>query len=441
MNAVPEGLTRERIVVGAFMRGWAVVACVLFATAVNSHTQGAQISEPPLPVDPRPLTQLISDAEKGLIGQADNPKKLVEAYLKISDTHLQAALNLIGVNNHGASERELDVYNKAVAAAAKEAFVVQENKRSLSKRIEQVLYKQIKTLETIERLFPSEREVFAEAALRQTKQLRVQALNAAFDSGGVLKDPDGDKKPESEPLLEDGEKEIREEPLMSQWLPPRLARAASLQTAGRVLPVSTAPLAGQPGGVSFRGGVFGEQPTNSLRRPSAVGAVIPIAVRLEKAPGLSQLPGDYLTDEEDQHVREAQAADARATVFMKIADRRLKAIVGPAASPAEKKDQKKVEEEEREWGAVPKVSRTELLRHYARAISECMAKLEDAYERNPKSSALPKALSVLRDSTDKHLQTLRALKAEMTTEAEVAAMSGAIYEAETANKGARDGMK
>jgi hypothetical protein len=70
-----------------------------------------------------------------------------------------------------------------------------------------------------------------------------------------------------------------------------------------------------------------------------------------------------------------------------------------------------------------------------------MAKLEDAYERNPKSSALPKALSVLRDATDKHLETLRRLKPEMKTDTEVTAMSGAIYEAETANKGARDGLK
>jgi Fe2+ transport system protein B len=154
-----------------------------------------------------------------------------------------------------------------------------------------------------------------------------------------------------------------------------------------------------------------------------------------------QMRGDYLTEEEDGHVREAQLADVRAKVFMKIADRRLQAIVGPPASPTDKKDQKKIEEEEREWGAVPKVSRVDLLRHYARAISECMAKLEDAYERNPKSSALPKALTILREATDKHLQMLQKLKVEMKTEAEIAAISGALYEAETANKGARDGLK
>ena len=153
------------------------------------------------------------------------------------------------------------------------------------------------------------------------------------------------------------------------------------------------------------------------------------------------MPGDYLTEEEDNHVREAQAADQRVKVFVRIADRRIRAVRGLAALPAEKKDQKKTEEEEHEWGPVPKVSRSELLRHYARAISECMSKLEDAYERNPKSSVLPKALTILRDSTDRHLQTLRTLEPEMKTESEHAALRDAIDQAETANKGARDGLK
>ncbi len=396
MKTALEQLCRASRIADAWVFGLAVVFCVFFALTVSSHAQGAQIPEPPLPVDPRPLTKLISDSEKALLARSNNPKKLVDAYLKISDVHLQAAFNLIAVNNHGAAERELDVYNKAVAAAGKEAFSLEEGKRSLSKRIEQALYKQIKTLESIERLFPSEREAFAEAALRHTKQLRVEALNAAFDSGGVLKEPSAEKEPKDEPL--------------SKYARPGINRMHRVPAFAGV--------------------------ANSRLSPLLV-----VDARSEKPPGLPQLPGDYLTDEEDEHVREAQAPDARAKVFMKIADRRLKAIVGPAATPVDKKEQKKVEEEEREWGAVPKVGRTELLRHYARAISECMAKLEDAYERNPKSTALPKALAVLRDATDTHLQMLRALKAEMTSDSEVAAIGGAIYEAETANKGARDGLK
>jgi hypothetical protein len=229
-------------------------------------------------------------------------------------------------------------------------------------------------------------------------------LNEAFASGDVLKDPDEEKKPKSEP-------------------PPKEAPTKnSMETF-----------------------------LYTLRAPSGLSVFVARRQLLHNPPVLAsyfkfgsaslQVPGDYLTEEEDNHVREAQAADARAKVFMKIAERRLKAIVGPPVGPTDKKDQKKVEDEEREWGALPKVSRAELLRHYARAISECMAKLEDSYERNPKSSALPKALAILRDATDKHLQSLRTLKPEMKTESEINAMSGAIEEAETANKGARDGLK
>jgi hypothetical protein len=390
-----------------------LILCVFCVTEPGSR---AQLPEPPLPVDPRPLSQLISQVEKNLLADSRNPKKLVEAYLKISDTHLQMALDLIKANNHGASERELDVYNKAVAAAGKEAFALQDGKRTISKKIEQTLYRQIKTLETIERLFPIEREVFADAALKHAKALRVQALNEAFASGEVLKDPDEEKKPKSEPP-----------PKESPNNPPA--------------PPPQAPDIGSVGAyMSFRVGA--DSGLLTARSSRLRFASLPVRAWYPKSASWSlQVTGDYMTEEEDDHVREAQAADMRAKVFMKIADRRLKAVAGPTAPATDKKDQKKADEEEREWGALPKVSRAELLRHYARAIAECMAKLEDAYERNPKSSALPKALAILRASTDKQLETLRTLKAEMKTESEIAAIAGAIGEAETANKGARDGLK
>ncbi len=380
----------------AFSPGVRVAIFVFFITTILSASAAAQIPDPPLPIDPTPLPQLLQPDEKQLLSEANNPKKLIDAYLKISDNHLQIAAGLVRTENFVAAERELDIYNKAVAAAGKEAFSVQENKRSLSKRIEQVLYKQIKILETIERLFPSEREMFADAALKHTKQMRVQALNEAFDSGGVLKDPNEEKKPKSSPPQEND----------------------FLQNSSIRNPRTLVIHAG-----------FARAKRNSLLDEFAITAV-----------RLQLMKGDYLTEEEDDKVREAQIADARAKVFMKVADRRLKAIVGPAQPTTEKKDPKKAESEEKEWGTLPQLSRADLLRHYSRAISECMAKLEDAYERNPKSSALPKALSILRDATDKHLELLRGLKSDMKDETERSALAGAIDEAETANKGARDGL-
>ena len=362
---------------------------------VPSYTL-AQLPEPPLPVDPTPIAQLLSQADKAILAESNNPKKVVEAYVKISDAHLLAAFNAIKGNNYAAAERELDIYNKAIAEAGKLSFALQDGKRTAAKKIEQSLYRQIKTLESIEHLFPAEREQFAEAALKQSKALRVRALNEAFASGGVLKDPEVDKEPEREAP--------RKEP------PPKTSPAPFAQSA-----------------------VFQPAPRSSYL-PAPVAYVIDVRA--------SQIPGDYLTEEEDDHVRQAQAPDELVKVFIKIADRRLSAITAPAvAISVDKKEQKKIEEEVREWGALPKLTRAELLQHYARAIAECMNKLEDAYERNPKSTALAKALAHLHGATDKHLQTLRSLAPELKDENETSALRQAVEEAETANKGSRAGVK
>ncbi|HSE97972.1 MAG TPA: hypothetical protein VLD57_06835, partial [Blastocatellia bacterium] len=171
--------------------------CALTICAASAHAQSYQLPPPPLPVDPTPLEELLSPQERELIRKESNPQKIVDAYLKISDAHLDAALAATNGSDTARAERELDIYNKTIAEAAKVAFTREDKKRRLSKKIEQRLYKQIKTLESIERLFPAERVPFAEAALKQARQTRIQALNAAFAAGDILKDPDEEKKPGS----------------------------------------------------------------------------------------------------------------------------------------------------------------------------------------------------------------------------------------------------
>ena len=379
-----------------------MLACAVL-TATGAARAQDQIPPPPLPVDPTPLSELLSAAERAALAEAKNPKKTVETYLKFSDEHLEAALAAVKNGSTLKSERELDIYNKIMAEAAKITFSTQDGRRSLSKKIEQTLYKQLRTLESIERFFPAERLAFAEDAIKKAKQFRVQALNEAFAGGDVLKDPDAEKPPANNSPGKDN------------------------SPAGDRPP--------QP---------FALRET-SLRHPRL--ALAQSSLRIAQADELrflvarsSQIPGDYLTEEEDEHVRTAQKPDERIKVFIKIADRRLAALTAAPATASDAKAQKKLEEETREWGVLPKLSRTELLRHYTRAIDEGMAKLEDAYERNPKSSALPKALTALRDATDRHLQTLRSLESEMKGDRELAALKDAIDQAQTANKGARDGL-
>ena len=136
-------------------RAVAITICVLAWNAGGVRAQGLQLPEPPLPVDPRPIAQLLSDGDRVVLAEAHGPKKIIEAYLKISDTHLQSAFDSIKVNDNNTSERELDIYNKAVAEATRDTLALTEGKRTVSKKVEQALFRQIKTLESIDRLFPS----------------------------------------------------------------------------------------------------------------------------------------------------------------------------------------------------------------------------------------------------------------------------------------------
>jgi hypothetical protein len=363
-----------------------LIFCATLAATASARAQREQLPPPPLPEDPTPLVDLINAQERSHLSDADSPKERIEACLKISDAHLELAYATVKDGNHRQSERELDIYNKALAEAGKIAFSQPKGRRGLAKKIEQKLYKQIKTLEMVVRMFPVERLAFAEDAFKRAKQLRVQAINEAFAAGEVLNDPTREKKPEGSPPEKDG---------------------SSLYQSSR-----------------YQGA-------------AAARAIVAVGFRRER-----QIPGDYLNEEEDEFVRRAQDPDLRVRVFMKIADRRLAAMT-PAAAPApdDKKAQERAEKELRTWGPPPKASRAELLRHYARAVAEAIAKLEDAYERNPKSSAIPKALTFMRDSTDKHLEILRSLRSEMKNEEEAAAFRQALDQAETANNGAREGLK
>jgi hypothetical protein len=376
------------------LRLTALLVCALAALVIDARAQSKSKDEAPIPIDPTPIIELLSAKEKESLSKERNPKKLTQIYLEIAKDHLELADDAAEDGNFHAAERELDIYNKAIAYACKLAFSQQQEKRNLSKKIEQALYKHIKVLEDIERDFPFERREFAESALKHAKQHRVNALNQAFAGGEILKDPsEAEKQNDQDPKDESKKND---------------APAGEKKPLASGLPLSGARI------INARFAINGAR----------------------------QIPGDYLTEEEDDQVRQAQSPDERAKVFMFIADRRLRALKGEKIAPdaGDKKAQKKAEEELRRWGALPEVSRAELLRHYARAVEELMVKLEDAFERNPKSSAIPKALTILRDSTDRHLLALRALGAEMKDEGEQVALRRAIDEAETANKGARDAL-
>jgi len=358
--------------------------------------QGTQLGPPPLPVDPTPIKDLLTDSERTAIADARAHKKAVEAYLNISDAHLDAASKAVDDGGTDVAERELDISTKSAVEACHVAFddgkegSKQGTRSAWGKRIEQRLYAQIKKLEGIRRRFPNERVAFAEAALDSVRKLRVHALNETLAMGEVLTENSGKKKQ------------------ADSSAPPELLQFHLTNTARVSLPASCER-----------------------------------AVSYQDA-------ADYLSDDEQDAVKEAQDIDKRAKLFMKIADRRIEAathtsdIPPPAKpNPADRPHppRKGEPDDSKEGNALEKLSRAELLRHYSRAIEELMDKMEDAHDRNPKSSALKRALNILADGTDRQLKTLEGLKPDMKDEAEDRALRDAISKAEEANKGAKEALK
>jgi hypothetical protein len=353
---------------------------------------------PPLPVNPTPLKDLLSADEHSQVAAAHNNLRLIDVYLDLSDKHLQAADSASDAGDFSTAEKELDIYSKAAAEASNIAFSGSENKNKLGKRIEQRYYLQIRKLETIGRRFPAEVAGYPDAALEHTKELRAHALNQTLAVGKVLVESkdgrEGEKKnPESN---KEGNKETRPaDPQGKQPSEPPLKKPQYFLSPGATM----------------------------TSRPQA---------------------GDYMTEQENEDIREAQEIDSRIKVFMKIAGHRLALLTHTPDEEPEKKLTKKFskpsEQEEKDQLALSKLSRTELLRHYSRAIQETMDKIDDAHERNPKSSALSKALVTLRDATDKQLSILHSLEAGTTDHAESDALRQAIKDAEEANKGAHQAL-
>lgn len=135
---------------------------------------------------------------------------------------------------------------------------------------------------------------------------------------------------------------------------------------------------------------------------------------------------DHLTEQEVDQVREVQQIDLRIEVFIKAADRRILVLTNPNAT------QKKKEEET--WGPLPTGTKAELLSDYKKILEEGEEKMDDFFEREPKSDLLKKALRKFKDAANRQIPQLRALAAQLTEKADQRALAEAIEEAETVTK-------
>jgi len=131
---------------------------------------------------------------------------------------------------------------------------------------------------------------------------------------------------------------------------------------------------------------------------------------------------DPLTEKEADLVREAQALDKRTDVFIKAAERRLRAL--SAANAAAKESPKDIEK----WGELTG-TRAELLGDLANILDEAVTNIEDVGTHNSKSGLIPKSIRKLAEASTRFLPQLLALR-DRVTDDERASLERAIEQAQ-----------
>lgn len=122
---------------------------------------------------------------------------------------------------------------------------------------------------------------------------------------------------------------------------------------------------------------------------------------------------DYLTEQEVELVKDAQALDQRTEVFIKAAERRLLVLTDPnaASNPQVRKDVKL-------WGELPKGTRAELIMDIANILDEAITNIDDVGARDEKSPLVSKSLKNLAGAATRFKPQLAALyeKSQDTSE-------------------------
>lgn len=132
---------------------------------------------------------------------------------------------------------------------------------------------------------------------------------------------------------------------------------------------------------------------------------------------------EHLTPEEIDLVRDNQELDKRTDVFIKAAERRMRAIADPSAAA------RAAEKEKEELGEV-KGTRAQLLYDVSHILDEAVVNIDDTATRNPESALLRKSLYKLSEAAAHLLPQLAPLREQIPEGPERDQLERAIEAAE-----------
>jgi hypothetical protein len=139
---------------------------------------------------PGPLPGMLNEMEKQLILKERNPKPHVESALKVAEARIKSAFQLAQENQVQPAARELEAFLALIiyadAYTRKSLASKNKDRNNCLKQIEQMIFKQSRSLESITRALPMESREAADSRIGEVKKIRLRAINDLLGSGQVI---------------------------------------------------------------------------------------------------------------------------------------------------------------------------------------------------------------------------------------------------------------
>src|SRR5215813_12283945 len=163
---------------------------ILSLSFVASYSQAPQLKtsgERQADALPRDLTE----TETQKILKEDSPRPRVDATLKVSDLRLASALKFVEESQYKFAAQDVDVYAALIFYA--DAYTRKlpasqiKDRNNCLKKIEQAIFKQTRTVDSVLRQFPVDYREGVEPKIDQVKKIRLRAVNDLLGGGNMIK--------------------------------------------------------------------------------------------------------------------------------------------------------------------------------------------------------------------------------------------------------------
>jgi hypothetical protein len=138
----------------------------------------------------RPLPEELSESESQSIMKAEKPKARVEATLKVSDARIDSAYKMIQENQFEAAAQDMDVYTALIRYADDYTRKLPgsqiKDRNHCLKKIEQAIFKQMRTLDLIARGISHDYREPTERGIDEVKKIRLRAINDLLGGGNMI---------------------------------------------------------------------------------------------------------------------------------------------------------------------------------------------------------------------------------------------------------------